>query len=645
MTDQFKGLTVKVALADGTSVIGLVTDVVNGQLSLSNGKHPFDRMLKGSDICDLELVQNPTPVSATPEPTSHQPPPSQQGPPRPQYYDQPPLPNSRFTSPMHPQAPPPISAPPVLVDPAILSSAPLRPTALIPPQFSPAPVPYLQPAFSTQFTETDDYDNHSSSESSVASNPYTAEHIYEPTPDYYHQNNPRKYKNGPGKANNGNNRRRNNGRGRQKQPYPPMESDGWATEDIQDIQSTDFDFQANLDRFDKADVFKQIRQNDSTSPSERLVAFNKVQKNEIKPGRTVGSNGQVKFGHKEMILEKKHSEWDHSDDDTRPFEDDDEEDDDTNDDYVSDILAKPPSHPTLRRPSRPQLQADSVKLIAANTKKQCLCTSPVQLVELERITSETFGIPDTILTENAGRGVARLAMQSLGGSTRFTYGNHNSRPLVVVFAGNSRTGARALAAARHLANRQVRIIALAVGCVEDKQQKGADDVLPEIKIQVKALESCKGVIVTRYEQFVGQLNMVDSPPELVIDGLQGYQVSLDDLLEDDLTTVTSCIEWANNKQKGGIISLDIPSGLDSATGLPGSNDIGSINAKWVLSCGLPLTGLKNAYLAGTVSPGDWTHYVVDVGFPRRSLQKGSLRRFGQIWFGAEWLLPLDVIID
>ncbi|KAF5102647.1 hypothetical protein D0Z03_000392 [Geotrichum reessii] len=542
-------------------------------------------------------------------------------------------------------APPSIPSPPVLVDPAILSSAPLRSSGLIPPQYNSASVPYLQPTPGAQLTETDDYDNNSSSESSVASNPYTADHIYKPTSDYY-QNSPKKYKNGPSKSNNGNNRRRNNGRGRHKQQYLPTESDGWATEDIQDIQNTDFDFQANLDRFDKADVFKQIRQNDSTLPNERLVAFNKIQKNEIKPGRTVGSNGQVKFGHKEMILDKKHTEWDLSDEDTRPFADDDDDDDDTNDDdYISDILAKPPPPPTLRRPSRPQLQTDSVKLIAANTKKQCLCTSPVQLVELERLMSDTFGIPDTILTENAGRGVARLALQSLGGSTRFTYGNHNSRPLVVVFAGNSRTGARALAAARHLANRQVKIIAVAVGCVEDKQQKGADDVLSEVKIQVKALESCKGVIVTRYEQFIGQLNMVDSPPELVIDGLQGYQVSLDDLLEEDLATVTSCIEWANNKQKGGVISLDIPSGLDSATGLPGSNEISPINAKWVLSCGLPLTGLKNAYLAGTVSPGDWTHYVVDVGFPRRSLQKGSLRRFGQIWFGAEWLLPLDVIID
>lgn len=39
MTDQFKGLTVKVVLSDGTSVIGLVTDVVNGQLSLSDGNY------------------------------------------------------------------------------------------------------------------------------------------------------------------------------------------------------------------------------------------------------------------------------------------------------------------------------------------------------------------------------------------------------------------------------------------------------------------------------------------------------------------------------------------------------------------------------------------------------------------------------
>lgn len=475
-----------------------------------------------------------------------------------------------------------------------------------------------------------------SDESSVNSNPYTAHPSYDENPDYYDNTRPpAQYR--PFQTNSRTNRRRGrNGNGPQRSQQLSMESDGWATEDVTDFKDTDFDFQANLERFDKKMVFNEIRQNDATLPSDRLVAFNKIQ-SEVIPGRTVASNGQVKYGHKEMVLPSKGSEWE-SDDDRREyaFEDDDDES------YTSEIAAPPA--PPIRRLSRPQLNSDSIKLVATNTKKTCLCTSPVQMVELEHLMSESFGIPDTILTENAGRGVARLALQSLGGSTRFSYGNHNSRPVVVVFVGNSRTGARALAAARHLANRQVRILALAVGCVEDSQHR-ADEVLPEIRTQLKALESCKGTVVTRFEKFMGELNMIDSPPELVIDGLQGYQTTLEDLLEGDCAAVKSCIEWANNRQRAAIVSLDIPSGLDSATGIPNSTSIPHINAKWVLSCGLPLTGIKNAYLTGTVSPGDWDHYVVDVGFPRRSLQRGSLRRFGQMWFGAEWLLPLEVVID
>lgn len=38
MSAQFKGVTVNVVLNDGSSIIGLVSDVANGQLLLSNGK-------------------------------------------------------------------------------------------------------------------------------------------------------------------------------------------------------------------------------------------------------------------------------------------------------------------------------------------------------------------------------------------------------------------------------------------------------------------------------------------------------------------------------------------------------------------------------------------------------------------------------
>lgn len=43
MASQFKNMTVKVSLTDGNAIQGVVTDIVNGQLLLSNGtlsKHP-----------------------------------------------------------------------------------------------------------------------------------------------------------------------------------------------------------------------------------------------------------------------------------------------------------------------------------------------------------------------------------------------------------------------------------------------------------------------------------------------------------------------------------------------------------------------------------------------------------------------------
>ena len=41
--------------------------------------------------------------------------------------------------------------------------------------------------------------------------------------------------------------------------YNNGDEEGWATEDINDIRDTEFDFQGNLDRFDKKTVFSQIR--------------------------------------------------------------------------------------------------------------------------------------------------------------------------------------------------------------------------------------------------------------------------------------------------------------------------------------------------------------------------------------------------
>lgn len=646
---------------------------------MDSGSRLHRYVCQGSEVIDLEIVSQPIqqPVDQVPYPSTV---------PFTQHYNTPQYHGSQQGSTRSTPTPAFMSTnsppPPQLTDPAILSAAPLTTPhnngistyiSPVPPsnpfrnqqgmnlqQQKPpkqkakmtSPTPLLPPD-----TEADEYDD-SSSESSVNSNPYTADHMKKSNipfegpskhqKTYRHSSNMKRNNDRSSPS-----RRRNNPRqNTRNQGFPSqgIESDGWATEDITDFKDTDFDFQANLERFDKALVFDEIRQNDYTLPSDRLVAFNKV--GSLK-GRPVASNGQIKYSNKEMVLDSKSSEWDFSDDndqDLHCMDSNNNTEDEASIKNISAVFSLPHAPiPYSRRPSRPQLPADSIQLITANNKKPCPCASPVQMVELERLASEAFGISEGILTENAGRGVARLAIQSLGGPSRFSYGNHNSRPLIIVFVGNSRTGARALAAARHLANRQVRIIVVAVGCIDDQllqrgnSNGGADEVLPEVRTQIKALESCKGKIVTQFDQLIGELNMIDSPTELVIDGFQGYQTTLDDLWEDDATTVKACIDWANNHQKASVVSIDIPSGVDSATGLSYSNSTQPINAKWILSCGLPLTGIQNAYLTGTVSQGDWSHYVVDVGFPRGSLQKGSLRRFGQVWFGAEWILSLDVV--
>ena len=70
--------------------------------------------------------------------------------------------------------------------------------------------------------------------------------------------------------------------------------------------------------------------------------------------------------------------------------------------------------------------------------------APQQMRELQRIAQEDYGTDILIMTENAGRSVATLALAMLGGRGR------NQR--VVVLAGGGNKGAAGLCAARHLTN-------------------------------------------------------------------------------------------------------------------------------------------------------------------------------------------------
>ncbi|KAA8903297.1 hypothetical protein TRICI_005735 [Trichomonascus ciferrii] len=552
---QFIGKSVRITLGDNSQVQGLVLSVENGQLQLNDvhylnsGKRVTSAKFAGGQIKDLDILTTT-------------------GPP-----------------------PPPVNGnPSPLGDPAVLSAGPAHQSA---------------PAAD------------SSDESEVDENPYTAQEFLNRGKNNNNNNNNNKSSNKNGNASS----RPSTAPSTSASPGPKQRgqrrnnkkdanhSDSW---DVREIKgSQEFDFQANLNLFDKQTVFDEIRQHDSTQPGARLVEHNRLpqqphaqpQSQPYQPqqpphshsttGTTTPSNPnpQTKYGNREMVLEPR-----------------------SNQSMNNNSVSQAPQQNCLQ---------------FLNSGRMCPTASPMQLLELERLANESFGMTEAMITENAGRGIAQLSLKALGGTSRFTTNNHNAHPLTVVLVGNNRSGCRALAAARHLANRHVRVLAVLAA--------ERHELSPSIQAQLLAFESSKGkVLVKRVEALTTALSGYASPPELVLDGLQGYQQSTEDLWSDDVDAIAGLITWGN-KQRCGVMSIDIPSGVDPATG-QASPGRPFIHSKWVLSCGLPLLGVLNSQLNPQLSPA--THYLLDAGYPQGALATGPLKKFTQIWFGAEWILEL-----
>ncbi|KAK0621410.1 YjeF-related protein N-terminus-domain-containing protein [Bombardia bombarda] len=77
-----------------------------------------------------------------------------------------------------------------------------------------------------------------------------------------------------------------------------VNDNGWASEDVTDVQEAgDFDFEGGLAKFDKHNLFEQMRKDDLIDDADRLVSHNRLQR--PKPGTAGGKN----FHHSENVLE------------------------------------------------------------------------------------------------------------------------------------------------------------------------------------------------------------------------------------------------------------------------------------------------------------------------------------------------------
>ncbi len=458
------------------------------------------------------------------------------------------------------------------------------------------------------------------------------------------------------------------------------DQNGWATGDATDIQDMgDFDFEENLSKFDKRKVFDQIRKEDTTADEARLVSFNRL------PTPRSGTAGGKNLHHTENVLDapiKKvttgevlntghsstESELEISEakissgrssrrNGSRPSRVPSRKGSalvagdhyGSGTTFIAEPIARLSSQTTHDRIASPKIKTDSStsryrkSSVPSNTGKSCFrtassnctcpCVSPLQMLELEQLCTMELGLTEEILTENAARCIAETAY-GLASSEDAKQPNH--RPLIVVLAGNTKTGSRAIAAGRHLRNHGARVVLCILGLEREL------DLLESVQRQLKTFRNCGGQAI-KQDGLMRTLRKLQAPTDLIVDALLGMHVCFDDLRTDDQAAYFQLVCWANGSE-AGTLAIDLPSGIDPSSGKATTHD-GSelvLTASFIISLGAPKTGLLIA-MESLKTGVDPSLFVADIGIASVAWKKFGIRRKAGVEFGGEWIAAVSFV--
>lgn len=372
-----------------------------------------------------------------------------------------------------------------------------------------------------------------------------------------------------------------NGRRRKKKSRQSGIEDpsGWATEDATDIQGMpEFDFESNLSKFDKRRVFAEIRNDDTTADEERLVSFNKKIP---KPGTNGGKNlhwsenvldsprDSENDDSEQEVSEAKVSSGNYSGREFSRASTRSQASRRANNPILGQPLVPPPintigrsqlssSRTTSPLPNKSSISASPMNVPAGSgaslrlttTNRSCPTVSPLQALEVEQIAVAELGLTEDMISENAGRDIAEAAVGLLP--------NDSAAPTMLVLAGNHRTGARAICAARHLRNRGHRVTACMLGLQQESE------LLESCRKQLDVFKKVGGRVF-RWEELSARLSTAEFEPDLVLDALLGIHMAFEDLRTDQQATAFEMISWAN-RSNVDMLSVDIPSGYSASSG-------------------------------------------------------------------------------
>ena len=185
-----------------------------------------------------------------------------------------------------------------------------------------------------------------------------------------------------------------------------------------------------------------------------------------------------------------------------------------------------------------------------------------QMIEVDRAMMEDYKIELIQMMENAGRNLAHLARQ------RFFEGNPIDKK-VALMAGSGGNGGGALVAARRLHNWGASVH---VFLAQDPEKMTP---IPGHQLGILQRMRVPGSSVAA--------RVPNESFDLVLDGLIGYS-----LRGAPYGLVAELIRWAN-RQDAPVLSLDTPSGIDTATGTVFDP---AISATATMTLALPKEGLR-----------------------------------------------------
>ncbi|KAM0436078.1 hypothetical protein ACHAPT_002970 [Fusarium lateritium] len=445
---------------------------------------------------------------------------------------------------------------------------------------------------------------------------------------------------------------------------------GWASEDVTE-EMGDFDFENNLAKFDKRTIFDQMRKEDQVDDASRLVSHNR----RPKPGTAGGKN----LHYTENVLDlpstsgKNADFWNSEADDglkeaerltardTRSGQSNRRADSKSGPSRrsqsrkASAVVA--PGGLPLSRVNSGQGHPPGLYLVPSHRRLETV--SALQMLNLENIAANEVGLSEQLMAENGGRGIAEVAFKALSDPAimvRFGLAGANpsasavlSSPAVVILAGNNKSGIRAIAAGRHLRNKNVNVMVCLVGIERER------DLLEDLRQQIQLYRAFGGKILSKSDLFEHlRKNASSGSPvstALIIDALLGLTISFEELRTGDQAAVYELMEWAN-RNEAFVLSVDVPTGIDPTTGKVAVID-GSrlfVKPRYVVAMGAPKRGLLEAvtppgeddpeYLSNAAHEDEWRLFIADIGLGSAVWRKAGTKIRRGIDFDEKWVLEM-----